>query len=164
MGGGGGRTSAVDRLWPSTHQRRVVEICPRRTRFCLHSALHNIYLFLILVWRSVLDRKIKTGPEDSSRVEEGLRLSAAMLGYDQLPKIVFIDDGVECLRKGVFKDPTLVDYLEASSDLAGIYVQSDPMKVNNIRPEDLHERIEMESIDLDDLAKMMIECMVVATY
>lgn len=107
---------------------------------------------------------IKTGPEDSSRVEEGLRLSAAMLGYDQLPKIVFIDDGVECLRKGVFKDPALVDYLEASSDLAGIYVLSDPMEVNNIRPEDLHERIEMESIDLDDLAKMMIECMVVATF
>ena len=34
---------------------------------------------------------IKSGPAAVIRVDEGLRLTAAMLGYDQLPVIVFVD-------------------------------------------------------------------------
>ena len=107
---------------------------------------------------------IKSGPRVAPRVEEGLRLSAAMLGYDQMPVMVFLDDGVECLRAGAFEDSTLVDYLQASSDLAGIYALSESMEARGILPGDLDEKIEVTALDLDGLAGMMLECDAVATY
>jgi sulfur relay (sulfurtransferase) DsrF/TusC family protein len=107
---------------------------------------------------------IKSGPGVAPRVEEGLRLSAAMLGYDQMPVMVFLDDGVECLRAGAFEDSTLVDYLQASSDLAGIYALSESMEARGILPGDLDEKIEVTALDLDGLAGMMLECDAVATY
>jgi sulfur relay (sulfurtransferase) DsrF/TusC family protein len=107
---------------------------------------------------------MKTGPGEVARVGEGFRLSAAMLGYDRSPVIVFVDDGVECLRAGAFEDSTLEDYLQASSDLAGIYALSESMEARGILPGDLDEKIEVTVLDLDGLAGMMLGCDAVATY
>ena len=107
---------------------------------------------------------IKSGPAAVIRVDEGLRLTAAMLGYDQLPVIVFVDEGVECLRSGAFEDPTMDDYLEAASDLAGIYALSESLETRGVRKRDLAENIEVTSIDLDGLAGMVAECDTVAAY
>lgn len=107
---------------------------------------------------------IKSGPDSAPRVSEGLRLSAAMLGYDQMPVIVFVDDGVECLRKGAFEDPTMVDYLQASSDLAGVHALSESLEARDIEIGDLDRNLEVKLLDLDGLAGMMSECRAVATY
>lgn len=107
---------------------------------------------------------IKSGPAAVARVEEGFRLTAAMLGYDMLPVIVFVDEGVECLRSGAFEDPTMDDYLEAASDLAGIYALSESLEARGVREGDLAENVEVTSIDLDGLAEMMAECDKVAAY
>ena len=107
---------------------------------------------------------IRSGPEAAARVEEGLRLAAAMLGYDLLPVMVFVDEGVECLRSGAFQDPTMDDYLEAASDLAGIYALSESLEARGIRGGDTAENIEVTPIDLEGLAGMMAECRAVAAY
>ena len=107
---------------------------------------------------------IKSGPAAVVRIEEGLRLTAAMLGYDQLPVIVFVDEGVECLKSGAFEDPTMDDYLEAASDLAGIYALSESLGARRVREGDLTENVEVTSIDLNGLAEMMAECDKVAAY
>jgi sulfur relay (sulfurtransferase) DsrF/TusC family protein len=107
---------------------------------------------------------IKSGPAAVARVEEGLRLTAAMLGYDMLPVIVFVDEGVECLRSGAFEDPTMDDYIEAASDLAGIYALSESLDARGVREGDLAENVEVTSIDLGGLAEMMAECDKVAAY
>ena len=57
-----------------------------------------------------------------SRVEEGLRLSAAMLGMDHLPNVVFLDNGVEILLPDALYKNNLMDYLTVMSDMAGGYV------------------------------------------
>jgi sulfur relay (sulfurtransferase) DsrF/TusC family protein len=107
---------------------------------------------------------IKSGPAAVARVEEGLRLTAAMLGYDMLPVIVFVDEGVECLRSGAFEDPTMDDYIEAASDLAGIYALSESLDARGVREGDFAENVEVTSIDLGGLAEMMAECDKVAAY
>jgi sulfur relay (sulfurtransferase) DsrF/TusC family protein len=107
---------------------------------------------------------IKSGPAAVARVEEGLRLTAAMLGYDMLPVIVFVDEGVECLKSGAFEDPTMDDYIEAASDLAGIYALSESLEARGVREGDLAENVEVTSIDLGGLAEMMAECDKVAAY
>jgi sulfur relay (sulfurtransferase) DsrF/TusC family protein len=107
---------------------------------------------------------MKSGPGAVARVGEGLRLSAAMIGYDQLPVIVFVDEGVECLREGAFDGSEMEDYLMAASDLAGIYALSDSLEERGILPDDLDETIEVNPLDIDGLASMMAECDSVVTY
>ena len=107
---------------------------------------------------------IKSGPAAVVRIEEGLRLTAAMLGYDQLPVIVFVDEGVECLREGAFHGSEMEDYLEAASDLAGIHALSKSLEEKGISPGDLDERIEVTFLEIDRFASMMAECDSVATF
>jgi len=57
-----------------------------------------------------------------ARVEEGLRLSAAMLGMDYPPLLVFADNGVEILMPEALYKNSLRDYLEVMSQMAGLYV------------------------------------------
>jgi len=107
---------------------------------------------------------MKSGPGAIARVGEGLRLSAAMIGYDWLPVIVFIGEGVECLREGAFDGSEMVDYLKAASDLAGIHALSGSLEARGIFPDDLDETIEVNPLDIDGLASMMAECDSVVTY
>lgn len=101
---------------------------------------------------------VKSGPADGARVEEGLRLAAAMLGMDYMPVIVFVDDGVECLLPGAFSDPVLGDYLKAAADLAGVHVLSESMEVLGVDVDDLDPRLEATPVDLTRFAEMTAEC------
>lgn len=95
--------------------------------------------------------------EGSHRVEEGLRLVAAMLGMDQPSTVVFVDDGVGILREGALEDPLMRDYLTTVSDLAGLYALD--ASLGEIDP-----RLDVSPVTADELAEMMGECKAVVAY
>ena len=106
---------------------------------------------------------IKSGPA-GSQVEEALRLSAAMLGMDYLPVLVFVDDGVECLRPGAFNDSDLWDYLKAAADLAGVYVLSKSLEGRGLGIDGLDPRLGATPVDLARFAEMTAESYVIAAF
>ncbi|RJS89132.1 hypothetical protein DRO56_05325 [Candidatus Bathyarchaeota archaeon] len=69
---------------------------------------------------------VKTDPSrEKSRVTEALRIAAAMIGMDLIPRILFCCGGVRCLLRG--KERGREDYwgyLKAVADLAGLYLLS----------------------------------------
>ena len=95
--------------------------------------------------------------EGSHRVEEGLRLVAAMLGMDQPTNVVFVDDGLGILREGALEDPLLRDYLTTTSDLAGLYALDAP--VDEMDPE-----LDVTSVTADELAEMVGGSKTVVAY
>ncbi len=95
--------------------------------------------------------------EDSHRVEEGLRLVAAMLGMDQPTIVVFVDDGMGILREGALTDALMRDYLTTVSDLAGLYALEASM--DEVAPE-----LDVTPVTADELAGMMVECKAVVAY
>ena len=101
---------------------------------------------------------IRSGPEEKYGVVEGLRLSAAMLGMDWPPLMVFLDAGIECLRPQAITDPDTLDYLRASADLGEIRVLSESLKERGIRAEDLDPSFAAAHIDIEGLAGIMAEC------
>ncbi|UCD45405.1 MAG: DsrE family protein [Candidatus Bathyarchaeota archaeon] len=107
---------------------------------------------------------IRSGPRRVFRAIEGLRLAVAMLGMDRPPLIVFLDEGVQCLREGVFDDPVMNGYLHASSDLAQITALSDSLKEHGLGDKDLNPGLEIKAIGLDELTEMMAGCESVAAF
>ena len=97
--------------------------------------------------------------EGSHRVEEGLRLVAAMLGMDQPPIIVFVDDGVGVLKEGALKDALMRDYLTTASDLVGLIALEASMDESEVDPE-----LDVTPVTADELAGMMGECKAVVAY
>ena len=103
---------------------------------------------------------VRSGPEETGRVEEALRLAAAMLGFDELPAIVFIDDGVRCLHPQGFSDPTLRDYLQAAADLSEVHAVSGAKESGG----DIDPTLGVNLIGMDDLVTMMGGYAAVATF
>lgn len=103
---------------------------------------------------------VRSGPEETGRVEEALRLAAAMLGFDEPLSVVFIDDGVRCLHPQAFSEPALQDYLQAAADLAGIHAVSSPKESK----EDLDPALGVNPIGMDELVAMMDEYAAVASF
>ena len=103
---------------------------------------------------------VRSGPEETGRVEEALRLAAAMLGFDELPAIVFIDDGIRCLHSQAFNDPALQDYLQAAADLAEVHAVSSAKESEG----DLNPALEVNLIGTDDLVTMMKDYVAVASF
>jgi sulfur relay (sulfurtransferase) DsrF/TusC family protein len=101
---------------------------------------------------------IRSGPREKYGVVEGLRLSAAMLGMDRPPLIVFLDAGVECLRPQAIADPDTLDYLLASADLGEIRVLSESLEERGMREEDIDPSFKTTPMDIDCLARLMAEC------
>ena len=99
---------------------------------------------------------VKSGPREA-RAEEGLRLSAAMLGMDEPPAMVFLDDGVECLRSGAFEDPVTLEYLRVAADLTGVHALSESLEERGIPAEELDPALRVEFLDIDGLAEMTKE-------
>jgi len=103
---------------------------------------------------------VRSGPEETGRVEEALRLAAAMLGFDELPAIVFIDDGVRCLHPQAFSDPALQDYLQATADLAGVHAVSSAKESGG----DIDPTLGVNLIGMGGLVTMMEEFVAVASF
>lgn len=95
--------------------------------------------------------------EGSHRVEEGLRLVAAMLGMGQPPIIVFVDDGMGILREGALTDALMKDYLTTASDMAGLYALDASMG-------EMDPGLDVTPVTADELAGMMGECKAVVAY
>ncbi len=103
---------------------------------------------------------VRSGPEETGRIEEALRLAAAMLGFDEPLTIAFIDDGVRCLHPQAFSDPGLRDYLQAAADLAGVYAVSSTKESR----EDLDPSLGVNQIGMDELVAMMKDYSAVASF
>jgi sulfur relay (sulfurtransferase) DsrF/TusC family protein len=99
-----------------------------------------------------------------SRVEEGLRLSAAMLGMDYLPNVVFVDDGVEILLPYAIYKGNLKDYLMVMSDLAGIYVLQESLIERGLTLDDIEPSIDATLIDSDELGQMAKKCTIITSF
>ncbi|MBA7616530.1 hypothetical protein ES703_23826 [subsurface metagenome] len=95
--------------------------------------------------------------EGSHRVEEGLRLVAAMLGMDQPTIVVFVDDGMGILREGALTDALMRDYLTTVSDLTGLYALDASM-------DEVAPALDVTPVTADELAGMMVECKAVVAY
>ncbi|NQT07716.1 hypothetical protein HQ586_01435 [Candidatus Bathyarchaeota archaeon] len=95
--------------------------------------------------------------EGSHRVEEGLRLVAAMLGMDQPTTVVFVDDGLGVLREGALTDPLMRDYLTTVSDLTGLYALEASMG-------EIDPGLDVTHVTAGELAEMMGECKAVVAY
>ena len=99
-----------------------------------------------------------------SRAEEGLRLSAAMLGMDYMPNMVFVDDGVDILLPDALYKNNLKDYLKVVSDMAGVFVLKDSLERKELKREDLEEDIDITLIDFEGLAEMTKRCSIVTSF
>ena len=99
-----------------------------------------------------------------SRVEEGLRLSAAMLGMDYLPNVVFVDNGVEILLPDALYKNNLKDYLTVMSDMAGVYVLEESLFERELTLEDLEPSIDATVIDSEELAEMAERCTIITSF
>lgn len=99
-----------------------------------------------------------------SRVEEGLRLSAAMLGMDYMPNMVFVDDGVDILLPDALYKNNLKDYLTVMSDMAGVYVLKESLERKGLTAKDLDTDIDITFINFDELAEMSKKCSIVTSF
>ncbi len=99
-----------------------------------------------------------------SRAEEGLRLSAAMLGMDYMPNMVFVDDGVDILLPDALYKNNLKDYLTVMSDMAGVYVLKESLERKGLKAEDLDTDIDLTFIDCNELAEMTKKRSIVTSF
>ena len=102
--------------------------------------------------------------EPGSRFWEGLRMSAAFVGMDHIPLIVFMDEAVRGLLPGALPEQVLQDYLKTTADLAGIHVLDISLDDLELRDSDLDPGLGAKVITLDELAEKAAECRVVAIF
>jgi sulfur relay (sulfurtransferase) DsrF/TusC family protein len=98
------------------------------------------------------------------RIEEGLRLSAAMLGMDYLPNLVFLDNGVDILIPNSLYKNNLKDYLTVMSDLTGVYVLKESLEDRSLTTNDLEQSISATVIDLNELVEMTKKCTIITSF
>jgi sulfur relay (sulfurtransferase) DsrF/TusC family protein len=106
----------------------------------------------------------KSSPTDGTRIEEGLRLSAAMVGMDLLPILIFVGDGVRCLLPDAFRDVKILDYLKGVSDLAGINVLKESIDDFRLDLSDFDPRLKAIKLGLGRLAELVAESDVTAAF
>ena len=107
---------------------------------------------------------IREGPRKIFRVMEALRLSVAMLGLGEEPFVVFVDDGVKCLRRGAFDGPRISEFLQAFSDLAGLRALSDSLEEFGVGEDKLNPDLDVELLNLDELTDLVSQCKAVTTF
>jgi sulfur relay (sulfurtransferase) DsrF/TusC family protein len=99
-----------------------------------------------------------------TRGEEGLRISAAMLGMDMMPKVVFLDNGVEILLPDALYKNNLKDYLEVMSTLVGVFVVQESLAMRGLTMDDLEPSINATSIKIDELTEMIKKCRIITSF
>ncbi len=97
-------------------------------------------------------------------MEEGLRLSAAMLGMDYMPNVVFVDNGVEILLPDALYKNNLKDYLVVMSEMAGVYVLEESLIERELTLDDLEPSINATVIDSNELAEMAKKCTIITSF
>jgi len=102
--------------------------------------------------------------EPGSRFWEGLRLSAAFVGMDHIPLIVFMDDAVPALIHEALPLRQMWEYLKTTSDLAGIHVLDTDMEERGMKLDDLDKNLNIKMLTLDELAARLAENKVVAIF
>jgi hypothetical protein len=102
--------------------------------------------------------------EPGSRFWEGLRLSAAFVGMDHIPLIVFMDDAVPGLLPNAFPLRQLWEYLKTTADLAGIFVLNTAMEEVHLTLNDLDPELNVKMINIDELADRLAENRVAAIF
>ena len=100
----------------------------------------------------------------SKSLGEGLRLCAAMLGMDESPFVVFIDEGVQCLQPDSVEDPYLVEYLQTAADIAGVYVLKESLIEQDVNEDSLDPALDAAVIDVSGFTDLVIECKTVTTF
>ena len=98
------------------------------------------------------------------RVEEGLRLSAAMLGMDYMPNVIFVDNGVEILLPDALYKNNLKDYLMVMSEMVGVYALEESLFERELTLDDLEQGINVTVIDAEELAEMAKKCTIITSY
>jgi sulfur relay (sulfurtransferase) DsrF/TusC family protein len=98
------------------------------------------------------------------RVEEGLRLSAAMLGMDYFPKVVFLDNGVEILLPDALYKNNLKDYLRVMSEMVGIYVLEESLCERELNVDDLEQEIDVTIVNTNELGELAKRCTVITSF
>lgn len=106
---------------------------------------------------------IRSNPQKYPRAVEGIRLAAAMIGMDFPLVLVFIDDGVSCLRPG-YLDESGSDYIRTIADLAGIRVLSESLNEHGLDTEDLDATLRVIPTNTIQLAKLIGDGDLVATF
>ena len=99
-----------------------------------------------------------------ARVEEGLRLSAAMLGMDYAPYLVFLDNGVKILLPEALYKNSLKEYLRVISDLFGVYALKESLEERGLTSDDLEPFIRATIIDFNELAEMSKSCDIITSF
>jgi hypothetical protein len=102
--------------------------------------------------------------EPGSRFWEGLRLSAAFVGMDHIPLIVFMDDALLGLLPNALPFRQLWEYLKTTADLAGICVLDVDMEEAKLKLSDLDQELNVNMITLNELAVRVAENRVIAIF
>jgi sulfur relay (sulfurtransferase) DsrF/TusC family protein len=103
-------------------------------------------------------------PIPENRFEEGLRLSAALLGMDHIPILVFLDDGVECLLPDTLYKNSLKDYLRAVLDLAGVYVIKESLLTKGLSEKELEHLGNVAFLSFHELIDLIKKCKVITSF
>ena len=106
----------------------------------------------------------RSGLEPGSRFWEGLRISAAFVGMDHIPLIVFMDDAVRGLTPGALPLQSLWEYLKATADLAGIHALKESLEERGLTLSDLDPQLSVQQVDMDKLAYKIANYRVVAIF
>lgn len=95
-------------------------------------------------------------------------MATAMIAMDLLPKILFLDDGVLCLVRNQAPDPagslSFAERLRTISDLVGVQVLSDSLVQRGLKPVDLDESYNAETLTLDEAAVLLRQNDAVITF
>jgi len=102
--------------------------------------------------------------EPGSKFWEGLRISAAFVGMDHIPLIVFQDEAVLGLLPNALPVKQLWEYLKTTSDLAGIHVLDVDMAHLGLCITNLDPELKVQMITLDNLAEKVADNKVVAIF
>lgn len=99
-----------------------------------------------------------------SRFWEGVRMSAAFVGMDHVPLLIFMDDSVLALKKDVIKSETYWEYLKTSADLAGLYVFEESLSQFKISLNELDPDFNVQLLTLDKITKEISKAKVITTF
>ena len=99
-----------------------------------------------------------------SRFWEGLRISAAFVGMDHIPVIVFMDEAVKGLLPNALQEQQLKDYLKTTADLAGIHVLDISLEDLGLKDSDLDPTLNVKVVTLDEIAERAAECRLMAVF